>query len=260
MLRFVVATCLLAIAAGQVVPIKTEEFQCAGRDGLFPNENDCSTFFNCGHDGTQAWKQECQAGLVFNPEIGACDWASNYACEAKSPTTAAPEPTTPAPEPTTAAPEPTTAAPEPTTAAPEPTTAAPEPTTAAPEPTTAAPEPTTAVPEPTTAAPEPTTAEPEAEFENEGCYKNKMPHKVTLLERTDKRLDKYNYKRRENAIQKCFEVAKDAGYAHFAIGNKGQCWGSKGDEYAEQGEAKVCPAHGKGKYAVINVYSIAANQ
>merc|ERR1711931_143222 len=218
MLRFVVATCLLALAAGQVVPIKTEEFQCAGRDGLFPNENDCSTFFNCGHDGTQAWKQECQAGLVFNPEIGACDWASNYACQAKSPTTAAPEPTTPAPEPTTAAPE------------------------------------------PTTAAPEPTTAEPEAEFENEGCYKNKMPHKVTLLERTDKRLDKYNYKRRENAIQKCLEVAKDAGYAHFAIGNKGQCWGSKGDEYAEQGEAKVCPAHGKGKYAVINVYSIAANQ
>merc|ERR1712121_34384 len=211
MLRFVVATCLLAIAAGQVVPIKTEEFQCAGRDGLFPNENDCSTFFNCGHDGTQAWKQECQAGLVFNPEIGACDWASNYACEAKSPTTAAPEPTT-------------------------------------------------AAPEPTTAAPEPTTAEPEAEFENEGCYKNKMPHKVTLLERTDKRLDKYNYKRRENAIQKCFEVAKDAGYAHFAVGNKGQCWGSKGDEYAEQGEAKVCPAHGKGKYAVINVYSIDANQ
>merc|ERR1712121_297952 len=218
MLRFVVATCLLAIAAGQVVPIKTEEFQCAGRDGLFPNENDCSTFFNCGHDGTQAWKQECQAGLVFNPEIGACDWASNYACEAKSPTTAAPEPTTQAPEPTTAAPE------------------------------------------PTTVAPEPTTAEPEAEFENEGCYKNKMPHKVTLLERTDKRLDKYNYKKRENAIQKCFEVAKDAGYAHFAIGNKGQCWGSKGDEYAEQGEAKVCPAHGKGKYAVINVYSIDANQ
>merc|ERR1712168_1018785 len=207
MLRFVVATCLLALAAGQVVPIKTEEFQCAGRDGLFPNENDCSTFFNCGHDGTQAWKQECQAGLVFNPEIGACDWASNYACQAKSPTTAAPEPTT-------------------------------------------------AAPEPTTAAPEPTTDEPEAEFENEGCFKNKMPHKVTLLERTDKRLDKYNYKKRENAIQKCFEVAKDAGYAHFAIGNKGQCWGSKGEEYAEQGEAKVCPAHGKGKYAVINVYSI----
>merc|ERR1712002_894433 len=211
MLRFVVATCLLAIAAGQVVPIKTEEFQCAGRDGLFPNENDCSTFFNCGHDGTQAWKQECQAGLVFNPEIGACDWASNYACQAKSPTTAAPEPTTPAPE-------------------------------------------------PTTPAPEPTTPEPEAEFEDEGCYNNKMPQKVTLLERTDKRLDKYNYKRRENAIQKCFEVAKDAGYAHFAVGNKGQCWGSKGDEYAEQGEADVCPAHGKGKYAVINVYSIAANQ
>merc|ERR1712168_790119 len=91
MLRFVVATCLLALAAGQVVPIKTEEFQCAGREGLFPNEYDCSTFFNCGQGG-QAWKQECQAGLVFNPNIGACDWPSNYACEAKSPpTTAAPE-------------------------------------------------------------------------------------------------------------------------------------------------------------------------
>merc|ERR1712002_514670 len=204
MLRFVVATCLLALAAGQVVPIKTEEFQCAGRDGLFPNENDCSTFFNCGHDGTQAWKQECQAGLVFNPEIGACDWPSNYACKAKSKTTPAPKPTTPAPEPTTPA--------------------------------------------------------PEAEFESEGCYRNKIPQQLTLLEKTDDRLDKVNYKKREHAIEKCYAVAKDAGYEHFAIGNKGQCWGSNGNDHEHYGKAKQCPKHGKGKYAVINVYSIAANK
>merc|ERR1712212_830058 len=167
--------------------IRTEDFQCT-EDGLFPNEYDCSTFFNCGHG--QAWKQECQAGLVFNPNIGACDWPANYACQAKSKTTPAPD----------------------------------------------------------------------AEFESEGCYNNKMPQKVTLLEKTDDRLDKHNYKRRENAIEKCYAVAKDAGYEHFAIGNKGQCWGSNGNDHEAYGKAKSCPSSGKGKYAVINVYSIAANK
>merc|ERR1719430_2306594 len=87
----------------------------------------------------------------------------------------------------------------------------------------------------------------DAEFANMGCYRNRMPQKLKSLEKTDDRLDKYNYKRRENAIEKCFAVAKDAGYEHFAIGNKGQCWGSKRDEYAAQGKAKQCPKHGKGK-------------
>merc|ERR1711931_44751 len=184
MLRFVVATCLLALAAGQVVPIKTEEFQCAGREGLFPNEYDCSTFFNCGQGG-QAWKQECQAGLVFNPNIGACDWPSNYACEAKSP---------------------------------------------------------------------PTTAAPEAGFESEGCWRNKIPQKMTLLEGTGGLVG--NYKQRENAIEKCYEVAKAAKYEHFAIGNKGQCWASNGHDHELYGKAKRCPKNGKGRYAVVNVYAI----
>merc|ERR1712055_473084 len=186
MLRLVTVACLLALVAAQVVPEQSEEFECE-EDGLYPDPEDCNKFYNCGH-GT-AWKQECQEGLVFNPNKGQCDFPDNYHCEGK------PDP------------------------------------------------------------------EPETDFEDYGCYKNPIPQKVDLLEKTDARLDNpLHYKRRENAIEKCFAVAKDAGYEHFAVGNKGQCWGSNTESYKYYGKAKDCPAHGKGKYAVINVYAIAANQ
>jgi len=94
------------------------------------------------------------------------------------------------------------------------------------------------------------------EFTDLKCWKNKVPQNVTRLEGTDSRLDKYNYKLRTDAISKCHVVARDAGYDFFAVGNSGQCWAGRGDEYKTYGEPKSCPKHGGGKYGVINVYEI----
>jgi len=92
-----------------------------------------------------------------------------------------------------------------------------------------------------------------------GCWFNKLPQKLDNLERTDKRLDKWNYKKRADAINKCFDVAHDAGYDFFAVGNSGQCWAGYGDIYQHYGRvklAKKCPKSGKGKNGIVNVYMI----
>jgi len=117
------------------------------------------------------------------------------------------------------------------------------------EPTTV---PTTAVP--TTTILELTTTAPS--YLDEGCWRNKIPQKLDNLERTDKRLDKWNYKRRTDAINKCYMVAHDAGYDFFAIGNKGQCWAGFGDIYMNYGRSRSCPKSGKGKNGIVNVYMI----
>merc|ERR1719219_3225945 len=89
-----------------------------------------------------------------------------------------------------------------------------------------------------------------------GCWRNKIPQKLDLLERTDKRLDKYNYKKSSDAINKCFAVAADAGYDFFGVGNKGQCWAGYGEIYQTYGKPRSCPKSGKGKHGIVNVYMI----
>ena len=79
---------------------------------------------------------------------------------------------------------------------------------------------------------------------------------ITKLEGMDSRLDKQNYKKRDDAINKCFLVAADMGYDFFAVGNGGQCFGGFIVKYKHYGPAKVCPASGKGKYGIINAYKI----
>jgi len=93
-------------------------------------------------------------------------------------------------------------------------------------------------------------------YEDMGCWRNKIVQKLNLLERTDERLDKWNYKNRDDAINKCMNVAADAGYDFFAVGNKGQCWAGHGDIYQHYGQPRECPTGGKGKYGIVNVYMI----
>ena len=80
------------------------------------------------------------------------------------------------------------------------------------------------------------------------CWRSKAPQRLQNLERSDARLDKHNYKRREDAINKCYVVALDAGYEYFGVGNKGQCWGGVDENYKYYGAVKSCPKNGKGKY------------
>jgi len=89
-----------------------------------------------------------------------------------------------------------------------------------------------------------------------GCWKSKSPVKLTKLEGNDKRLDKQDWKKRDDAVNKCYLVAKDMGYELFGVGGKGQCWGGAGDAYKAYGPAKSCPDNGKGYYKVVNVYII----
>merc|ERR1711931_27954 len=93
------------------------------------------------------------------------------------------------------------------------------------------------------------------ESKDVGCWKNKQPTQLKRLEGSDARLDK-PYRKRTEAKEKCFAVAKDAGYSFFSLGNKGQCWAGHGSDYNKQPKVKYCPAGGKGRYGVIHAYEI----
>jgi len=53
--------------------------------GLFPDPDDCHTFYQCSVDAEGGWIVEvyqCGPGTVFNPVIGSCDWPYNVpGCE-----------------------------------------------------------------------------------------------------------------------------------------------------------------------------------
>jgi len=51
---------------------------CQSPDGLFPDPEDCSSFYNCAHG--MAWKMTCGTYLVFNPIAKVCDWPYNVQC------------------------------------------------------------------------------------------------------------------------------------------------------------------------------------
>merc|ERR1712055_50665 len=95
------------------------------------------------------------------------------------------------------------------------------------------------------------------EYNNLGCWKSRKPQQVKKLEGTDKRV-RGNWRRRKDAINKCYEVAKDRGYELFAVGNKGKCWAGNGETYKKYGKPRSCPKNGKGRYGVINAYGIVA--
>ena len=87
------------------------------------------------------------------------------------------------------------------------------------------------------------------------CWRNKDPSFMKNLEGTDTRLDG-DHKEREDAIGKCYNVAKDQGFPIFALGDGGKCWACNGDAYMEYGPSEECPQSGKGLYGVANVYKI----
>ena len=61
--------------------IKNKEFSCNGQDGLFPDPDDCSAFYECyGGEGQNNVRKTCGLGTIFNPKCDCCDWPANYKC------------------------------------------------------------------------------------------------------------------------------------------------------------------------------------
>ena len=92
------------------------------------------------------------------------------------------------------------------------------------------------------------------------CWRNKIPQKLDLLEGTSEVLDQYDYKKRDDPINKCHMAAEGKGYDFFAVGNGGQCWAGKGDSYKIYSKMEKCPEHGKGFYGTTNIYEIVPRQ
>ncbi|XP_066271772.1 uncharacterized protein [Branchiostoma lanceolatum] len=91
-----------------------------------------------------------------------------------------------------------------------------------------------------------------------GCWRDKNPGRaIPTLEGTDPRLDG-GYMARENAIEKCYQVAKDQGFSVFALQNGGHCCSSAsaGLTYKKYGSSTSCGADGEGGPFGNHVYQI----
>ena len=76
------------------------------------------------------------------------------------------------------------------------------------------------------------------------------------LENTSKLL-KDGYRVREDSIKKCAEVAKEQGFAGFAVENGGQCFGGEEllQSYQKHGESRDCGNDGRGGDYAMDVYT-----
>ena len=89
-----------------------------------------------------------------------------------------------------------------------------------------------------------------------GCWRDTPRRAVPTLEGTDARLDD-NYKTRTDAIQKCYEVAKERGYEWFAVQHGGWCASSANAARRVRmyGPSRAC-RNGKGGSWACNIYMI----
>jgi hypothetical protein len=94
-----------------------------------------------------------------------------------------------------------------------------------------------------------------ATYEKIGCFRDKPERAILTAEGTDIRLDG-EYKKRQDPINKCFQVAKSKGHKIFAIQDGGWC-ASTADlgSYNKYGNANEC-ADGKGGPWANDVYKI----
>ena len=90
-----------------------------------------------------------------------------------------------------------------------------------------------------------------------GCWQDHKTRAIPTLEGKSSHLDGF-YKRRDDAIKKCFEVAKSLGYIVFAVQDGGWCASSESAKstYKKYGESKACLRNGKGGYWANAVYEI----
>ncbi|XP_078580806.1 uncharacterized protein LOC144864360 isoform X39 [Branchiostoma floridae x Branchiostoma japonicum] len=95
------------------------------------------------------------------------------------------------------------------------------------------------------------------EYFSLGCWKDSSNRAITMLEKTDERLDG-SYTARADAIEKCYQVAKSRGFSVFAVQNGGECFGSATalGTYKRYGPSSSCKADGEGGAWANEVYLI----
>eukprot|EP00058_Branchiostoma_floridae_P024990 XP_002610480.1 hypothetical protein BRAFLDRAFT_85621 [Branchiostoma floridae] len=91
-----------------------------------------------------------------------------------------------------------------------------------------------------------------------GCWKDTPSRAIPMLEGKDARLDGTDPTKRDNATEKCFQVARSRGFPVFAVQYGGQCFGSANghNTYNKYGPSEDCAADGKGGSYANEVYKI----
>ena len=96
-------------------------------------------------------------------------------------------------------------------------------------------------------------------YRSVGCWRDRSARAIPTLEGSDSRLNG-EYEGRENAIQKCYQVASERGFKYFAVQNGGWCASSAnaGVTYRKYGKSTAC-RKGKGGGWANDVYVINGN-
>ena len=94
------------------------------------------------------------------------------------------------------------------------------------------------------------------QFQQVGCYADRLVNAITSLEGKDPLLDG-DPKLRKDAVQKCARVALNQGYFYFAIQNGGDCHSSltAQDTYNIYGLSTKCK-RGRGGEMANDVYEV----
>ncbi|XP_035699356.1 uncharacterized protein LOC118431996 [Branchiostoma floridae] len=95
------------------------------------------------------------------------------------------------------------------------------------------------------------------EYISLGCWRDTGDRAIPTLEGSDPRLDG-PYQNRQDAIRKCYNVAKDRGFSYFAVQNGGWCASSPiaGETYQKYGRSSTCGNDGEGGPWGNEVYKI----
>ncbi len=102
------------------------------------------------------------------------------------------------------------------------------------------------------------------EYKSVGCYKDSNERAIESVDGIyqyrfpDPYLLYYDYKTRNQAIQKCALFAKLQGYKMFAVQDGGQCLTSPTahETFNKYGESQDCKSDGKGGFWASQVYRL----
>ncbi|XP_077978220.1 uncharacterized protein LOC144433736 [Glandiceps talaboti] len=94
-----------------------------------------------------------------------------------------------------------------------------------------------------------------------GCWKDKRKRAMEILEDTDDTLSD-NYRKRDDAIRKCAQVAASRGFLVFGVQHGGQCFSGPEAQstYRKYGSSDRCRSNGKGGSWANQMYEIVSDK